>query len=105
MNITYLVGYGPNSIQVPLMAFSTHEDAHAYLMRLGFIDQGKDWFQDIMIDGKSMDVGIALDEDGADWLREALFKGGNYYGGCGELGSITLVTTAVGTPVVGWNFD
>lgn len=107
MDITYVVGIGPNMVQIPLLAFTSQDRARELLIGLGMVE-GMYGFDGILIDGEVEDLYRVLhDEDMelAARVRNALFRKGEYYGGCGECSGFRLVTVPEGTPVVGWDLD
>ena len=120
--LAHVIGYGPNSVAIPLLTFLTAEDAETRLRSLGL--RGEDGhFGDIEdADGvvkplyKVLEEQYGEDEEdegteptGTQALRdaiiEAFFKNGSYYDGCGGVGSFHIVTAEVGAPIVSWDLD
>lgn len=145
MEITYVIGNGPNGVRIPLLAFTSQAQAEELMASLGMIRDDSGHYREVMIDGSPVRLDDALDTGytealvgtseaevlaartdivhqeiySSEWtkptllvwhgaagaLQRALFKGGSYYGGCGECGSLSLVTVPVGAPPVKWNLD
>lgn len=106
MDITYVVGVGPNSTEIPLLAFSSEATARELLARLGLIE-GMYGYDAILIEDEVYELYKVLDDDTEHMgrVRNALFKGGHYYPGCGECAGFRLTTVPEGQPVVGWDLD
>jgi hypothetical protein len=107
MDITYVIGIGPNQVKIPLLAFTSEQDAHDLLRSMGLVIDNWGGYSKIMTPEGEEDLYLVLGEDNeqAERVRQALFKDGHYYGGCGECDRLKIVTVPVGVPVVGWNLD
>jgi hypothetical protein len=129
--ITYLIAPAWNSIEVPLLAFPTPEQAHAFCMNLGLrgarkADTGEGEWEPVLDgspvtfysyafhDGEYVSLAWALERElevsekndpERQPLMHALFRSGYYDSGNGEAYTLRVQTLPVGAPVVPWDFD
>lgn len=109
MTIATVIAYGPNEVEIPLLAFASADDAHAYMQKLGFVvnEEYPDTYSEVLVDGKKVQAYNFLEDLDYDdkTFLPLLFKDGNYYGGCGEAGAFSVKEIEFGQPIVGWNLD
>lgn len=106
--IYVVAGVGPNNLEIPLIVFEDRESAEKFVEKFPKDPKNKGF-----LDGDfSEKDGIYYDEDDDEGLSkvgkplyEALFKGGNYYSGCGGCYSLRILEVEFGKPMVAWDMD
>lgn len=105
-NPVAVIGLGPNSLEIPLLIFGNKEEAVKHLEGLGLAANKNGSIQWFLPEAELMQH--AEDPEGlcpATPLLLALFKDGNYYGGCGECDSLVIREIEFGKPIVSWDLD
>lgn len=103
-----VTGEGPNGLKIPLVPFSTREEAEAFIDQFPKHPTQKGWLDEDF----SEVMGIYYDEDDNEChsavgkpLYNALFLNGYYYSGCGGCYALTIIEADFGKPMVGWDLD
>lgn len=121
-----VIGLGSNSVEVPMLFFTTAERAEQFLLDLGLEKQEEYYLEGDYPSSRNPD---GTDKDRAVWeaenearkkiylgtfrfiipdpmppkVREALFK--SYYDGCGGIYSCFIEQVEEGKPIVGFDLD
>lgn len=107
MKNVVIIGVGPNKVEIPLIVMESRQKAIDFLESLGLqksphISEFGENAYEIDLEGRDDD----LDESPERLkLVNALFKDGDYYGGCGECYVLKIQDIEFGKPMVGWDMD
>lgn len=99
MKFYVVVGYGPNSVEVPCLIFSTYDKALQYMLEHVGVPR---IIKNTDIPCWNVEHWERLEEDDRNEITKFYTK---YYDGCGGVYSLMIKEVEEGTPFVGFDLD